>query len=212
MEMLAIAAAYEVYDLNQNIQRPTLELPTIQLNLNSRWLAYVGVLLFSGQLLVNIGQVANASNVLTTKITKVTVATDVDCLNVRKAPDGDVVECVDKGEALPDIVRKDGDWYQLTNSYWVHQDYVDGDGKELEELAEIEPDEVLRYVKDDVMQGEAIATLQKHLNYYKLLDKPITVDAVFGKETHVAVLAFQRKRGLEMDGIVGTETRAALDL
>lgn len=47
----------------------------------------------------------------------------------------------------------------------------------------------------------------------KLRDKgfnPGAIDGDFGENTQAAVIAFQRSFGLEVDGIVGKKTRAAL--
>ncbi|OKH17907.1 hypothetical protein NIES208_07650 [[Limnothrix rosea] IAM M-220] len=72
------------------------------------------------------------------------------------------------------------------------------------------PSTTLQYIEGDLMRGQSVRTLQARLNDFRLLDKPIQVDGVFGRETKLAVMSFQEKRGLKMDGIVGTETTKAL--
>jgi peptidoglycan hydrolase-like protein with peptidoglycan-binding domain len=58
------------------------------------------------------------------------------------------------------------------------------------------------------MSGEAVAALQGLLA--GLGFAPGSVDGVFGEATEWAVRAFQTARNLEADGVVGTQTRAAL--
>ena len=221
METLAIATAYEAYETSHGIQRPDLNFPDLKIALNSRWLAYIGVLLFGSQLMLGTGQIANAK-VFSQPITNVTVNVNAGCLNIRMAPNGNKVDCLQKGTVLPDVVREEDGWYQLADGKWVKQEYVSGISvQQAVIIAEpapaantsIEVDtEPLQYVKDDMMQGEKIVRLQTRLNHYELLNKPIAVDGVFGRETKSAVLVFQGKRGLEMDGVVGQKTLKELEL
>jgi putative chitinase len=57
-------------------------------------------------------------------------------------------------------------------------------------------------------KGEAVVELQRLL---RRLNFMVAVDADFGPGTEVAVAAFQRDRQLDVDGIVGHDTWAALD-
>lgn len=62
-------------------------------------------------------------------------------------------------------------------------------------------------------QGERVRTLQSELNKFGYADsggRPLKVDGDFGQNTVDAVRAFQRARGLHVDGVVGSDTRAAL--
>ena len=69
---------------------------------------------------------------------------------------------------------------------------------------------------DPYMRGSDVLLLQKQLN--SLID-PATLhpfyqgklDGIFGPITHDAVIAFQTYAGIEVDGIVGPETRAAIN-
>lgn len=58
-------------------------------------------------------------------------------------------------------------------------------------------------------RGQAVKKLQKKLN---ALGENLVVDGIFGASTHSAVIAFQAKKGLTSDGIVGRRTREALGL
>lgn len=57
-------------------------------------------------------------------------------------------------------------------------------------------------------QGSAVEQLQTTLNEH---GASLAVDGKFGKLTHGAVKDFQRSHGLKIDGIVGPETRGALN-
>ncbi|MEJ5348590.1 MAG: peptidoglycan-binding protein [Desulfosoma sp.] len=60
------------------------------------------------------------------------------------------------------------------------------------------------------LRGDDVRRLQEALGR---AGYPVSVDGVFGPETHRAVLAFQKAKGtLKVDGIVGPATRAALGL
>ena len=57
-------------------------------------------------------------------------------------------------------------------------------------------------------KGQAVKELQEKLNK---LGYGLTVDGDFGSKTESAVISFQKKYKLKIDGIVGNETRNALD-
>jgi putative chitinase len=57
-------------------------------------------------------------------------------------------------------------------------------------------------------RGEAVAALQGLLQKIGYM---VAIDGDFGAGTEVAVAAFQRERALDVDGIVGRDTWAALD-
>lgn len=57
--------------------------------------------------------------------------------------------------------------------------------------------------------GTSIKALQKKLNGFKA---GLVVDGIFGDKTDAAVRDFQKNSGLKVDGLVGKNTLAALDL
>jgi len=60
-------------------------------------------------------------------------------------------------------------------------------------------------------QGEAVKKLQRLLNVQlPTLSPPLDVDGGFGRLTRLAVEAYQKLRGLKVDGVVGWATWAAL--
>lgn len=58
--------------------------------------------------------------------------------------------------------------------------------------------------------GEVVRTIQDKLKRWGYLDGP--VDGIFGSQTHNAVVKFQQKNNLAVDGIVGPQTLAALGI
>ncbi|MBE5800996.1 MAG: spore cortex-lytic enzyme [Clostridiales bacterium] len=59
-------------------------------------------------------------------------------------------------------------------------------------------------------KGEQVRLVQEKLRQYGYMNG--TADGVFGKETYDAVVWFQRKNGLRVDGVVGEKTAAALGI
>jgi peptidoglycan hydrolase-like protein with peptidoglycan-binding domain len=55
--------------------------------------------------------------------------------------------------------------------------------------------------------GPAVRELQTLLGQHGY---PVTVDGIFGQQTAAAVRAFQKAKGLVVDGIVGPQTWGAL--
>ncbi len=59
-------------------------------------------------------------------------------------------------------------------------------------------------------QGDTVSAVQKKLKQYGYYDGSIT--GYFGQQTYNAVVYFQRKNGLTVDGVVGPATAAALGI
>ena len=59
-------------------------------------------------------------------------------------------------------------------------------------------------------RGDQVTLVQQKLRQYGYMDG--AADGVFGKETYDAVVWFQRKNGLTVDGVVGSATAAALGI
>ena len=59
-------------------------------------------------------------------------------------------------------------------------------------------------------RGDQVRLVQQKLRQYGYMDG--AADGVFGKETYDAVIWFQRKNGLTVDGVVGSATAAALGI
>ena len=59
-------------------------------------------------------------------------------------------------------------------------------------------------------QGDQVTLIQQKLKQFGYFSG--TVDGVFGKQTYDAVVWFQRKNGLKVDGAVGESTAAALGI
>jgi len=68
-------------------------------------------------------------------------------------------------------------------------------------------DERLLMLKRPYLSGEDVKAMQKALAD---ADVDVVVDGIFGPGTEKAVIAFQKKQGLFVDGIVGPATRALL--
>lgn len=66
----------------------------------------------------------------------------------------------------------------------------------------------LRYIPEEMMSGPDVRLVQQRLRAVGAYQG--AVDGIFGRATHDAVIAFQARRGLTPDGVVGPSTYAAL--
>jgi chitosanase len=60
-----------------------------------------------------------------------------------------------------------------------------------------------------MMQGSDVREIQQAL--LRAGEEALTADGVYGRDTDRAVRAFQKRKGLTVDGIVGPATRSALE-
>ena len=107
---------------------------------------------------------------------------------------------------------------QVSKRNWTHwyvcpyMDYLNADGTAITEYTEAASATVTRTLSyqdgKPMMSGDDVKELQNRLLYlgYDCGE----ADGYFGPLTSAAISAFQLKSGLEVDGIVGTQTRAAL--
>lgn len=139
-------------------------------------------------------------------------------LNIRKSAStsGDVVAQLSQGHTLT-ILGSSGDWYKVSFtlngeilSGYGHKDYIKIGANtpaqpEKEACPYKEPTVTLRQGDS----GDLVRWLQWYL--YKLdYLKGSDIDGSFGPTTLAAVKAFQTDKNLDVDGVVGSGTRAAL--
>lgn len=58
--------------------------------------------------------------------------------------------------------------------------------------------------------GDTVSTIQRRLKQWGYFSGPVT--GYFGQQTYTAVVAFQRKNGINPDGVVGSATAAAMGI
>lgn len=101
-------------------------------------------------------------------------------------------------------------WYKLSSLYTAvtRLAELDSEGTKLG-IGTVPPGVVLR----QGLRGQDVVTLQYLLNvmaqYYPGIPAPVQ-DGIFGSGTRQSVVAFQRRMGLDPDGIVGVQTWQAL--
>jgi hypothetical protein len=111
--------------------------------------------------------------------------------------DGVIIHCTSNGGV------KYGD---LSNTSWTHYAIPKGLYTP-EEIERARGREIVRTLKQGC-SGDDVRQLQETLN--KLGFQCGTADGIFGAKTKTAVMAFQSAYGLRADGIVGEQTRAAM--
>ncbi|HHU48103.1 MAG: SpoIID/LytB domain-containing protein [Caldicoprobacterales bacterium] len=129
-------------------------------------------------------------------------------LNIRSGPGtkNHVVGMVVKGKRVT-VHEKIGDWYRIT--YNGINGYVHGSYIQIEQSQTPAPSDMITVTLRKGSKGSQVKILQRRLN--ELGFNCGAVDGSFGSKTLSAVRAFQKSRGLEVDGVVGPKTRAALN-
>lgn len=105
-------------------------------------------------------------------------------------------------------------WYNYSHG-WTHRLRFTGKGIDLSKVkvnsSITQPNSTVSTSSKVLKKGstgESVKTLQKNLN--TLINAKLSVDGDFGTATYNAVVSFQKKYGLEVDGIVGTATQAKI--
>ncbi len=135
-----------------------------------------------------------------------------DYLNIREkaSSDATVVTTANNGQVV-NILGTSGEWYKVsfnvngtTYTGYAHSDYIVV-SSDNEKCPYAEPDVTLR--QGD--RGEGVKWLQWYLYKLGYLDEK-DIDGIFGSGTYDAVINFQKANSLDVDGLVGSATRAAL--
>jgi hypothetical protein len=126
-----------------------------------------------------------------------------------------VLDIIGNGEALPELLQI-SEVFNLHGWFWgaefpledsMHFEISLGTMKQWQQVGKFDRDPVLRHGHIGTKVGE----LQTLLNRSDAAPQPpLVVDRDFGDKTLAAVEAFQEAKGLEVDGIVGQNTWAAL--
>lgn len=105
-------------------------------------------------------------------------------------------------------------WYNYSHG-WTHRLRFTGKGIDLSKVkvnsSITQPNSTVSTSSKVLKKGstgESVKTLQKNLN--TLINAKLSVDGDFGTATYNAVVSFQKKYSLEVDGIVGTATQAKI--
>ncbi len=115
--------------------------------------------------------------------------------------EGDTVHTIDGNQGTPGIQRKS---HKLSDKRWAHYTIASllaANHDTEPQLPAVDP--TLRIGAT----GEVVKALQTLLN---VAGASLVVDGGFGPKTAAAVMSFQRKAGLDPDGVVGPRTWGAL--
>jgi hypothetical protein len=129
------------------------------------------------------------------------VRTNGSCLNARSAPSSSakVYTCVRNGAALAPVVEYKNGFAKLSTGRYVAANYISttpGTGSSSGGVGGA-------YLSLG-SRGSAVRDVQKALN--------VSPTGYYGSVTQQAVRDFQKKNGLLVDGIVGAQTRNALEI
>jgi hypothetical protein len=129
------------------------------------------------------------------------VRTNGDSLNVRSSPGGSIVGSLRNGSYITLSGRTSGSWVQLSNGNWVASSLISRSGSG---GGGGNPSGTLQQGSS----GQAVNNLQNRLRSLGFYNGPIT--GYYGDLTVVAVRRFQSSRGIQVNGIAGPQTQAAL--
>ena len=134
-------------------------------------------------------------------------------LNIRSGPGtkNHVVGMVVKGKKVT-VYEKTGEWYRITyngiNGY-VHSSYIQIQQDQTQAPSNPTTANPITVTLRKGSKGSQVKLLQQRLK--ELGYNCGAIDGSFGSQTLSAVRAFQKDRGLKVDGVVGPQTRAALN-
>lgn len=194
MEALAYTDSYAVYEEAAGIE---YDLPELTLNWNklpsSAWLGLVCVAVVLGSL--HVAEPASAAY----------VRTNGSCLNARYGPSASygVYQCVRNGAALAPIVGYQNGYYKLSTGRYVAANYVGNAPGTRVSSGAVGNRTRPRY-------SSSTRSIQVALQNKGFSVGSTGADGVYGPSTRSAIRQFQQSAGLRVDGIVGSQTRAAL--
>ena len=144
---------------------------------------------------------------------KKTGVVTASALNIRSGPStkNKIVGVAKKGKKVT-VHEKVGDWYRITYNGikgYVHSSYIKLEQSKSSAPASPSPAAQITATLRRGSKGSQVKALQQLLN--SLGYNCGKVDGIFGANTEKAVRAFQKAKGLAVDGIVGPKTRAALN-
>ncbi|HEY9601789.1 MAG TPA: peptidoglycan-binding protein [Allocoleopsis sp.] len=128
------------------------------------------------------------------------VRTKGDPLNVRSSPGGPIVGSLSNGSSITLSGRTSGSWVQLSNGNWVASSLISRTGGG----SGVNPSATLQRGSS----GQAVTNLQNRLKTLGFYNGSIT--GYYGDLTEAAVRSFQGSRGIQVNGIAGPQTQAAL--
>ena len=123
-------------------------------------------------------------------------------VNVRKkaSADSDKLYQLDKGDKV-EITGKSGDWYRIKTSK--------GEGFVRKDFLDVTVATESSVLKEGMKDSDDVKAMQKRLIELGYMSGK--ADGDFGSSTKKAVMAFQRRAGLEADGVAGASTLKALN-
>ena len=135
--------------------------------------------------------------------TQAYVRTDGGSLNVRSSPSGRVVGRLANGASISLSGRTSGDWVQLSNGNWVSTRWISRTGSSAGGGGGTPSGTLQRN-----SSGQAVTNLQNRLKSLGFYNGPVT--GFYSDLTEAAVKDFQRSRKIQVNGIAGPQTQAAL--